>query len=128
MNWNRYVLYRSSPLHIFNVGLDFQRMNEDWRAIIRRARRRVKLTQKALGERVGLSGEAIRGYERGTRSPSRESLHSLIEVLPLAEVEANAVTEQLGFSQRATLFPSDRFPHYFFTIEELQTHVETVTW
>jgi len=52
----------------------------------------------------------------------------LLEVLQLPEAEGNAIIDQLGFGQKATLFPLNRFPTYFFTSEELEDHVETVTW
>ena len=88
------------------------------------------MSQKALAELVGVSPETIRGYERGTRSPTRVHLRQLIHALELPEAEANQIVDELGLAlgKRRTLFPSDRFPDYFFTVGELQEYVETVPW
>ncbi len=99
-----------------------------WRDLLKGGRQRLKLTQKALGARVGLSGEAIRSYERGTRIPARLHLRRLIEELRLPEAEANEIFRQLDVAPRETLFSPEDYPTYFFTVEELQNHVETVTW
>ncbi len=111
-----------------NAGVLLYMADATWRDLLKGGRQRLKLTQKALGARVGLSGEAIRSYERGTRVPTRLHLRRLIEELHLPEAEANEIFEQWDIAPGETLFPQDSFPNYFFTVEELQEHVETVTW
>ena len=48
---------------------------------IREARKRVNLTQKQLGELIGVSGAMIGQYETGIRNPKTETLKKLTKIL-----------------------------------------------
>ena len=51
---------------------------------IRKARKAAGLTQRALGEMVGLSASAIRLYELGKRTPSDEVIGRIAKALEIA--------------------------------------------
>jgi len=100
----------------------------DWRQLLRQARKPSKITQARLGELAGLSVETIRGYENGRRQPTRRHLVDVLDALGLPQSDANTILHGAGFVGRDTLFPPGTFPSYFFSAAELQTHVEGVPW
>lgn len=51
---------------------------------IRKARKKAGLTQRALGEKIGLSAPAIRLYELGKRTPSDEVIGKIAKALEVA--------------------------------------------
>lgn len=53
-------------------------------AKIRRARRRMRLTQEALAERVDLSATFVGHIERGTRIPSLETIGRICKATGLS--------------------------------------------
>ena len=57
---------------------------------IRRYRKMRHLTQDELGERIGVTGNAIRNYEHDFRSPNTEQLEKIADAL---EVPASALEE-----------------------------------
>lgn len=57
---------------------------------IKRYRKMRHLTQDELGERVGVTGNAIRNYEHDFRSPNAEQLEKIADAL---EVPASALEE-----------------------------------
>jgi transcriptional regulator with XRE-family HTH domain len=75
-----------------------------------------------------LSSETIRKYESGRRNPRREHLESLLRVLDVPQADANEILGGAGFSHPRTLFPSERFPGYFFSVYELHGYVNQVSW
>lgn len=103
-------------------------MGEQWRALVRRARRRLKMNLQELAERSGLSYETVRGYENGRRRPRREHLVAVMRTLQTPQIELNDALRDAGFAPEETLFPEDRFPSYFFRLDELDDAVERVPW
>jgi transcriptional regulator with XRE-family HTH domain len=81
-----------------------------------------------LGALVGVSPETIRKYEAGGRTPARGTLVRLVAALQLSAVQVRAILRGAGFAAADTMFPSDAYPDYYFTIAELRSYVEEVPW
>jgi len=73
----------------------------DTGSLIRTARRARKLTQEALARRAGVSLGAVKGYERGARHPSQNTLRCLCEALGLPAEEAGALLDAAGYTAGA---------------------------
>jgi transcriptional regulator with XRE-family HTH domain len=86
------------------------------------------LTQAELGSAAGLSAEAVRKYEAGARTPTREHLGALLRVLQVPQVRAREILAAAGFSAADTLFPHEAFPGYHFTAEEAAAEVAAAPW
>jgi transcriptional regulator with XRE-family HTH domain len=99
-----------------------------WRNILRAARERPGITRAQLAALSGVPADTIRRWEDGTRNPTLPRLLRVLDALDCASAEANAILLGAGFPTQRTLFPTDRFPNYFYTVEELQTVVEGVPW
>jgi hypothetical protein len=52
----------------------------------------------------------------------------VLEALDCPNADANAILSELGAPPVRTNFPADRFPHYFFSVAELQDAVEQASW
>lgn len=102
---------------------------EDWRVRLRDARKQLGLSQRALAERAGVSTETVRSYESGRRpNPSKDRLMRMMSALDAPRELTSKVLEGAGFAVPPTLFPIDKFPDYFYSVEELQSAVELVGW
>ncbi len=100
----------------------------DWRSVLRKARRDAGISMHAVAELSGLSYETIRGYENGRRSPTRDSLLKVLATLRLTAADANAIIERVGFAPEPTLYPAREFPEYYYRVGELQRFVEKRPW
>jgi transcriptional regulator with XRE-family HTH domain len=99
-----------------------------WRDILRAARERPGMTRAQLAERSGVPVDTIRRWEDGTRNPTLPRLLRVLDALDCPSAEMNAVLRGAGFPTQRTLFPTERFPSYFYSVDELQTAVEEVPW
>jgi hypothetical protein len=70
----------------------------------------------------------VRAYEGGRRKPSRAHLLALVRGLQINAANANTILERAGFAPERTLFPSDRFPAFYFRADEVQAEVERLPW
>lgn len=68
----------------------------DWHTLLARGREGSGLTQRTLAEAVGVSVHAVSSYERGIRTPDRETLLRLTRALELDGVTTNAILASLG--------------------------------
>lgn len=73
---------------------------------IQNARKRAKLTQKQLGEKLGVSYQSIAQWENDLRNPKIQTLRRIAEALNIAVDELSPTIEEL-------------FPTEFFMTEEL---------
>ena len=119
---------KADPLEQLHQERYNRDMDPTWRLRLRTARRNVGLSQREVAERIGLSRESIHAYEAGRRRPSRERLAAILQALESTAYETNEILEAAGFSTPSTMFPSDEYPDYFFSIDELQGEVELVEW
>lgn len=103
-------------------------MGDQWRAMMRAARRRMGFTLPEVAERAGLSYEAVRGYENGRRRPTREHLLRVLGAMQANRAEVNEMLLGAGFAPEPTLFPENSYPSFYFTADELDAAVETVPW
>lgn len=67
---------------------------------IKRYRKAAGLTQKQLGEAIGLGESAVRNYERDIRTPKKEQLNAMAEAMDIApealyDIDANNAREAL---------------------------------
>lgn len=70
-------------------------------------RKELKLTQKSLSEKTGISVVSLAKYESGERLPSFENLNRLAEALRLDYDEACNVLKAEKESKRKQLYGSD---------------------
>ena len=101
---------------------------DTWRVELRDARKRLGLSQRVLAEQVGVSTEALRGYESGRRNAPRERLEVLIAALKIPNATANAIRVSAGFAPVNFLFTGERDRNYFYTADELPAAVEEMPW
>ncbi len=99
-----------------------------WRDALRAAREELGLSRAELARRTGMAASTIKSCELGTRHPSRDRLTTLIEALHLSQAEANGMLTAAGYATDATLFPGERYPAYFYTVDELPAVVECAPW
>lgn len=93
------------------------------------ARERIGLSRAELAERSGVPADTLRRWEDGTRRPRDLSrLRALMDALDCPSADRNAILAEAGYPPERTLFPSDRFTNYFYTVGELQDVVEQVSW
>lgn len=103
-------------------------MTEEWRTLLRKARRELGATVQQAAERAGVSHETVRAYESGRRKPSRGHLLALVRSLQVKAASANEILEGAGFAPERTLFPADRFPSFYFREDETQAEVDRLPW
>ena len=75
---------------------------------------------------MGVSPETIRKYEAGGRTPARATLVHLVAALQLSAAQVRAILRGAGFAAADTMFPSDAYPDYYFSVAELRAYVERV--
>jgi transcriptional regulator with XRE-family HTH domain len=103
-------------------------MGTDWRSMLRVARRRRKLGQRAVADLAGISVEAVRSYENARRSPSREHLFAILDALKLDRTERNPLLAAAGYASdgyELSPWPASRF---MFTPEEAAAFIEDLPW
>jgi transcriptional regulator with XRE-family HTH domain len=103
-------------------------MTDEWRTLLRKARRDIGITVHQAAERAGISHETVRAYEGGRRKPSRGHLLALIRALQVNAANGNDILERAGFAHERTLFPADRFPSFYFREDETEAEVERLPW
>jgi transcriptional regulator with XRE-family HTH domain len=101
-------------------------MNEEWRGMLMRARKRLKVSRDELAALCHVSASTIRGYEIGRRHPKQESLEAILSALRLERTESNPIRESAGFAPVRSLFDHDE--HYYFSVADLDEEVERVAW
>jgi transcriptional regulator with XRE-family HTH domain len=99
-----------------------------WRSRLRATRERLGVSRAELARRSGVPADTLRRWEDGTRNPRYTSLGAVLDALDCPSAEANALLAEAGFPPARTLFPSDRFPNYYYTVDELQDAVEQAPW
>ena len=99
-----------------------------WRSRLRATRERLGVSRAELARRSGVPADTLRRWEDGTRNPRHASLRAVLDALDCPSAEANAILTEVGFPPARTLFPGDRFPNYYYTVDELQDAVEQVPW
>jgi transcriptional regulator with XRE-family HTH domain len=112
---------------ILTLQADIQGMR-NWRGKLREIRESLGLSRSDLARRSGVPVDTIRRWEDGNRSPRHASLTAVLAALDCPSAEANAILLDAGFAPQPTLFPADRFPNFWFTIDELPHAVEEVAW
>lgn len=101
---------------------------QDWRVMLREARKSMRLTQKQLADLAGLSLETIRGYEGGSRSPRREHLISLLEELKIDRGWRNRFLMAAGFAPDGLEQRPPDIHNWMFTEEEAQREIDSYPW
>lgn len=66
--------------------------------LLQRHRERLRLSQTALAERLGLTHSAVNRWESGSRNPTRESIGLLSEALRLTAADHDAMLVAAGFA------------------------------
>ncbi len=100
------------------------RDSPDFADLLRRYRRRSKLTQEELAERAGLSPASVSLLERGvTQAPQRATVNMLSTALALSADEAVAFLESARSSRRADDGEGDEGPPEMPTAPPLDGHL-----
>ena len=102
--------------------------DSDWRAMLRRERGLLGLTQADLGRASGLSPETIRKYEAGARTPTRDHLVTMLGALQVPQVRAREILGAAGFAADDRLFPPEEHPGYYYTVAEASSDIEQTPW
>jgi transcriptional regulator with XRE-family HTH domain len=99
-----------------------------WRSQLRATRERLGVSRAELARRSGVPADTLRRWEDGTRNPRHASLRAALDALDCPSAEANAIVADAGFPPQRTLFPADRFPNFYYTVDDLRKVVEDVPW
>ncbi len=110
------------------VRCTLARMGDEWRSMLRVARRKVRISQQRLADNIGLSLEAVRGYETGRRKPSSRRLEQIITALKVPNADANAIREDAGFASIRNVYTNERDANYYYTVDEYPAVVEEAPW
>lgn len=100
----------------------------DWRAELREIRKRLRLSQAALGKLAGVSSAAVKTYENGTRNPTRDQLSRILDALKVERGFRNVLLEAAGFaSDGLDVRPQPRTQQNF-SREEAADETERYAW
>ena len=100
----------------------------DWRTLLRHERRQLHVTQDRLARAVHLSPETIRKYENGQRTPTRDSLVRILEILQVPAARGREILSSAGFAVPARMLPAEQHADYFFTADEAHVEIERTPW
>lgn len=107
-------------------------MHDEARRLLRLARERAGFSQEALAQRARCSVSTIRAYETTNagrqRNPTRDQLEPILRALYVPRDEETSILDGFGFSTSRTLFPAERFPTFYFEVDELAAEVARVPW
>jgi transcriptional regulator with XRE-family HTH domain len=97
----------------------------DWRRALRDARLARTLSLSALSRNSGLSLAAVKAYEAGTRTPSRDALTALIDAIGIPREDANRIYAGAGYAiDWYTLFRG----RYLFDLDDARQQLESLQW
>lgn len=102
--------------------------DQGWRTQLRNIRGRLDVSRTELARRSGVPVHTLRRWEDGSRNPKQDSLRAVLTALDCPTFEANAILADAGFPPARTLFPTDLFPAYYYTVAELHQAVEEQPW
>lgn len=103
------------------------RANDGWREELRQAREHGRLSREELARKAGLAPVTIKGYELGTRTPSREMLTVLLDALDMDRFQRNLVLEGAGFRPDG-LEVWRRNPDFAFSFDEARAEIQRYEW
>ena len=102
--------------------------DRDWRAMLRRERTQLGLTQQEVGLAAGLSAETIRKYESGVRTPTRTHLLEVLRVLRVPQLRVRALLTAAGFAPSEIPLPSDTQPRYWYSVADAVAEMDRAPW
>lgn len=103
------------------------RINDPWREQLRQVRESARLSREELARKAGLAPVTIKGYEMGSRTPSREMLTVLLDALDVDRFERNRILEGAGFRPDG-LDVWRRNPDFAFTFDEARAEIHQYKW
>ena len=99
----------------------------DWGALLRDERLRLRMTQADVARMVSISTIALRKYEASDRTPSRETLGSILVALQVPQIRARRIMEAAGYGSIGRLLSASH-PDFYYTLEEARVAMEQVPW
>lgn len=104
-----------------NNGIDKKEISKFVGSRIKLYRNKRGLTQKDLGEKLGVKHNTISSYENGTNEPEHNTLFKIASILEVS------INDFFPYKQAITL-PSSRYRHFDTPISAgLPTHVDAIT-
>ena len=100
----------------------------DWPVELHEARRSLRISQRELAGRTGLSVAAIGAYERGQRHPRRAHLVAIIEALQLDRGWRNRLLSSAGFAPDGLAVRPPNLDEWMFTPDEAAAETEHYRW
>ena len=100
---------------------------EKWRSDLRAWRDTAGYSRQQLAGLSGVSADSIKSYEDGRRSPSRESLTALLNVLHTDRHLRNQILEQAGFAADSVAAGRERLdPQH--SLEQAVAEISGLPW
>jgi transcriptional regulator with XRE-family HTH domain len=100
---------------------------DEWVAMLREARRQIRMPRRRLAEMAGVSVQTVKSYELGLRRPSRSLLIAILDVLEVDRRLRNEILLGAGFAPDGELLgPSNA--DYMYTLEEAAALMEGLPW
>ncbi len=99
-----------------------------WRTWLKHERTQLGLTQAEVGLAAGLSAEAIRKYEGGGRTPTRQHLLDILRALHMPPDELRRIATDAGFAPDMAPRASDQVPGNTFSVDEAIVEIERSVW
>ena len=103
-------------------------MTDAWRKRLKQARTKLGLSRRALAERVGISGETVRGYEQARRKPSRARLVAVLDALQFDRGWRNEILLDAGFAPDGLAQRPSNIGAWMFTEDEASSEIATYEW
>ncbi|HUF52375.1 MAG TPA: helix-turn-helix transcriptional regulator [Dehalococcoidia bacterium] len=107
---------------------DTQPPVSDWSQMLRQVRKSLRLSRASLAERAGVSAETVKAYELGLRHPSRSLLTAILDATKIDRGRRDAIIIAAGYASDVDRMGPERWPGYYFTVEEAQAHSEELPW
>ena len=101
---------------------------QDWSVELRRARKALRLSQRALADLAGVAPQTVKAYEHKLRHPSRALLTAVLDALKLERGGRNQILMSAGFAPDGSQLGPDRTPGYMLTLDEATQMAECCRW
>lgn len=102
--------------------------HEDWHQHLRDARKKLRLSQKAVAAAAGISLDSVRGYESGRRRPSREHVAQICDALQLDRGWRNRLMHAVGYAPDGLDQRPGDIKEWWLSTDEAAAETESYSW
>ena len=100
---------------------------QDWRQMLRAARKALGLDLPTLAQQLGMSPETLRAYESGRRRPTRTRLTTILDHMKLGQIDRNRILVSAGFAADGASLGLDSGKRQM-SFEQAAAEVRAATW